>query len=164
MDEQNINAGIAGEETQPENESEKIKKERDEYLEGWKRAKADFVNYKRDEDKRFEAIVKFGQEGLMRDLLTALDSFDLALAAFAEVPDLKGKGLQLIRSQLENILKKYGLEPLKIVLGDKFNPGIHDAIVAEDSDKESGTIIEEVEKGYMLNGRLLRAAKVKVAK
>ena len=60
----------------------KCQKERDEYLDGWKRAKADLINYKKDEAKRFETIIKFSQEAIIRDLINILDSFDLAILAW----------------------------------------------------------------------------------
>ncbi len=166
MEEQNINNDEGGKESEVRDEKEelsKCRKERDEYLEGWKRAKADLVNYKRDEEKRFEALVKFGHEAMIRDLLTTLDSLDLAIVSVASAGK-DAQGFYLIRAQLEDILKKHGLEKMKVSAGDQFDPAIHDAISVEESEKPGNTIIEEVEKGYILNGRIIRAAKVKVAK
>lgn len=152
-----------------ESEFKKIKKERDEYLAGWQRAKADFLNYQKDERKRLEEFLKFCESGLIGDLLPVLDSFDLALAQFGETSpegtsDPKFKGFFLIKSQIDEILKKRGLEPIKSV-GEKFNPEFHEVIAnVEDKNKESQTIVEEIQKGYTLNGRTLRAAKVKIIK
>ena len=88
----------------------KAEKERDEYLNGWKRAKADLINYQKEEMARMEEAVKYGSERLMRDAIAVLDSFDLALAM------VKGRegtpeteGLARIRSQLEQLLKDYRL-------------------------------------------------------
>ncbi|NCO15179.1 nucleotide exchange factor GrpE [Candidatus Wolfebacteria bacterium CG18_big_fil_WC_8_21_14_2_50_39_7] len=146
-------------------ELSKCQKERDEYLDGWKRAKADLINYKKDEAKRFEAIVKFSNESLVRELINVLDSFDLALVALENEADLKKeRGLYLIRQQLEDILKQNGLERIIISVGQPFDPALQEAVAEVESDKPSSTIIEEVERGYLLNGKLIRPARVKVSK
>jgi molecular chaperone GrpE len=146
-------------------ELSKCQKEREEYLDGWKRAKADLINYKKDEAKRFEAVIKFSNEALVRDLVNVLDSFDLALVVLEnEADSKKEKGLYLIRQQLEDILKQNGLERIIISVGQPFDPALQEAVAEVESDKPSGTIIEEVERGYLLNGKLIRPARVKVAK
>ncbi len=147
----------------PINPEEDIQKKCDEYLDGWKRSKADLINYKKDEAKRFESFLKFSNEQVIRDLLVVLDSFDLALASLGEESNLE-KGVYLIRAQFEDTLKKYGLERLSVSVGQKFNPLVHDAIASVEQEGESGTIFDEVEKGYMLNGKLIRASRVKVIK
>lgn len=144
-------------------ELEKTRNEREEYLDGWKRAKAELINYKRDESERLKELARFGNSDLIRDLLIVLDSFDLGLATLDEkAPAMKG--FYLIRSQFEDVLKKRGLERVMITAGQIFDPMMHDAAVTTPSDLPEGTIIEEVERGYMLNGRLLRPARVKVAR
>ncbi len=153
------------EEPKTEDELSKCKRQCDEYLEGWKRAKADLINYKKDEAKRFEAVIKFSNEALVRDLINVLDSFDLALVSIEAQADSKTqKGLYLIRAQLEDILKQNGLERIIISIGQPFDPALQEAIATVESDRPSGTIIEEVERGYLLNGKLIRPARVKVAK
>lgn len=141
----------------------KCQKEREEYLDGWKRAKAELLNYKKDEAQRFEQIIKLANEDLIKDLLVVLDSFDLGLAAL-EKEGLAQKGMYLIRYQLEDILKSHGLEPISVSEGQPFNPATQEAIAEVESDKPSGTVIEEVEKGYLLNGQIIRPARVKVSK
>ncbi len=146
-------------------ELSKCQKEREEYLDGWKRARADLINYKKDEAKRFESIVKFSNETIIKDLIIVLDSFDLALSVLQnEADERKEKGLYLIKQQLEDILKLSGLERIIISVGQPFNPSNQEAVAEVESDKLSGTIIEEVERGYLLNGKLIRPARVKVAK
>lgn len=135
----------------------------EEYLAGWQRAKADLANYKKDEAKRLEEVAKFSNEVLIRELLTVLDSFDLGIAAL-EKESKAEKGIYLIRTQLEDSLKKFGLARLMISVGQDFDPALHEAIAVVDSDKPSGKIVEEVEKGYTLHGKLIRPARVKVAK
>ena len=143
---------------------EKLKKcevEKDEYLNGWKRAKADFINYQKDEAKRFEEAIKFANWDLVRDLITVLDSFDLAIVVLGKEVE---KGIYLIRNQLEDVLRKRGLEKIMIPVGQKFDPTLHEAISEVESDQPAGTIVEEVERGYSLNGRVIRPARVKITK
>lgn len=141
----------------------KCLKERDEYLDGWKRAKAELINYKKDEAKRFEIIMKFSNEALIREIIKVLDSFDLALNSL-EKEGKAEKGIYLIRAQLEDILKQNGLERIAVSMGQQFDPAFHEAVASVESDKESGIIIEEVERGYFLNGKLIKPARVKVVK
>lgn len=146
-----------------EEEFKKCQAERDEYLNGWKRAKADFINYQKDETKRLEEVLKFANWDLVKELIIVLDSFDLAIAAL-EKESKTEKGIYMIRIQLEDVLKKRGLERIVVSAGQKFDPALHEAVGEVESDKPSGTIVEEVEKGYLLNGRVIRPARVKLAK
>ncbi len=135
----------------------------EEYLNGWKRAKADFINYQKDEHKRLENFAQFANEALLRNLIVVLDSFNLAIAT-AENPD---KGLLIIRAQLEDMLKKYGLQPIPAKPGDPFLPEFHEAIAVADApaDAPQGTpnaIVEIIETGYTLNGKVVRPARVKI--
>lgn len=141
----------------PEEELKKCQTEREEYLNGWKRAKADFINYQKDEAKHLEEIARFGQWDLVREIITVLDSFDLATKHNAS-------DTQAIRLQLENILKKRGLEMMTAAVGQPFDPALHEAVGDVESDEPAGTIVEEVERGYILNGRVIRPARVKIAK
>jgi len=148
-----------------EKEMEKCRKERDEYLDGWKRAKADLSNYKKDEQKRLGELIRFGHEEIVRELIRVLDSFDLAL--FSEQKrggEQVEKGMYLIRAQLEDALKKYGLEPIAVSPGSQFDPEVHEALLTEETDEPTGTIVEEIEKGYRLHSRVIRPARVKVSK
>ncbi|PIU99264.1 nucleotide exchange factor GrpE [Candidatus Wolfebacteria bacterium CG03_land_8_20_14_0_80_36_15] len=151
------------EEIKKEGELSKHQKERDEYLDGWKRAKAELLNYKKDEARRFEAVLKFANESLVKELLTVLDSFDLAIASF-EKDSKTQKGLFLIKSQLEDILKRNGLERIKVEIGQPFNPEFHEAIAKIESNQPANIIVEEIEAGYILNGKVIRPARIKIAK
>lgn len=153
--------------------SEKLKKceaEKEDYLNGWKRARADFINYQKDEAKRFEDVIKFSNWDLIRDLITVLDSFAAFERSLEGEPRPNGKlgrdlaGMFIIRNQLEDTLKKRGLERIMISVGQPFDPAFHEAISEVESDAQPGTIAEEVEKGYLLNGRVIRPARVKIAK
>lgn len=142
-------------------------KERDEYLAGWQRAKADFMNYRKDEMRHLEDVAKYGNEDLIEDLLAVVHSFDLAARIIeknnGEVTEFE-KGVFLIRSQLEDILKKRGLHLLEIKEGDTFDPAIAEAMLEIESDKPPGTITEVVEPGYKLHDKIIKAAKVIISK
>lgn len=142
-------------------ELEKIKKERDEYLAGWQRAKADFANYQKEEARRQEEFAKWALAVFMTELLPIIDSFDVALAQSTN--EAETMGLKLIRNQFVSTLAKYGLAPIPAEKGAKFNPELHEAISHEPSDQPEDTILEEVQKGYLLHERVLRPAKVKVS-
>ncbi len=144
-------------------ELQDITKERDEYLNGWKRAKADLINYQKDESKRSEEILKYASLDTVKDLIPVLDSFDFALQAL----DKEGKaekGMYMIRSQIEDILKRRGLERISVSPGDIFDTRIHEAVGEVSSSHPPGSIAEEVEKGYMLQGRVVRPVRVKLTK
>lgn len=139
----------------------KLEKEKDEYLNGWRRAKAECINQQKDEMKRMEDVVKFANTEIIKDLLIVLDSFELSLLATKD-PESK-KGIEIIYAQFEKILNKYGLEKIK-ALGEDFDPAVHEAMLQEESDKKSGIILEEMVKGWKLNGKVIRPTKVKIAK
>jgi molecular chaperone GrpE len=143
---------------------EAITAERDEYLNGWKRAKADLANHQAAESKRLAEFAKFVGESMMKDLIVVLDSFALASAAIPETNEAK-KGLLLIQAQLEETLKKHGLEKITAKAGEAFDPARHEAMALVDGNgKPPETVAEEIEKGYSLNGKLLKPARVTVTK
>ena len=142
---------------------EKIKKQCDEYLDGWKRAKADLINYKKEEEERIQHIARFGQELFITDLIAVLHSFDLGFVSWKDDPPEK-KGMMLIQSQLEDILKRHGLEIMRAEIGKESNPAESEVVEAVDSKETSGTVVEEVERGYKLHGKVIKPIKVKVAK
>lgn len=143
-------------------EVENLAKEKEEYLDGWKRAKADLINYKKDELRRLEEVARFGSESLILELISILDDFDLALATL-EKQGAAEKGIYLIKSRFEDILKRRGLEKIKVKVGDKFDPAIHEAIITvQEEGKEADAVAEEVEAGYTLHGKVIRPARVKV--
>jgi len=153
-----------GEEIKKENdELAKLREERNEYLNGWQRAKADFINYKKEELKRMEQVAKYGEEEVMRELISILDSFDLGINAMERKGEVE-KGIYMIRSQMEDVLKRYGLMRITTNPGDRFDPSVHEAIAEVESESPPGTIVEEIEPGYRLHEKLVRPARVKMAK
>ena len=147
-----------------ESELEKCRQERDEYLNGWKRAKADLINYQKDEAKRFEEIMQYATEAMVRDLIPVLDSFELGIAALEKNGPVD-KGVYIIKTQLEEALKKKGLEKIKVSAGDAFDPAKHESIgVVTIEGIESGKIGEVIESGYALNEKVVRPTRVKLSK
>lgn len=136
-------------------------KERGEYLAGWQRAKADLINYKKEQEQKNSDIFKFANENFIIELLPVLDSFELALK---HSTNRAGgyEGIKHLHNQLLQILKSNGLEEIKAV-GEKFNPEFHES-VGEIKGKKSGIIVEEVQKGYKLNNKVIRPSKVKISK
>src|SRR5581483_8198540 len=116
-------------------------KARDEYLAGWQRAKADLINYKKEEMAHLAEVAQYGNEDLIKDLLVVLDNFDLGLRTMEKNGGVD-KGIYLIRSQIEDILKKRGLAKIEVHPGDPFDPAVAEAMLEMPSDKPPGTIIE----------------------
>ena len=149
---------------------EKIKKlesDKTEYMDGWQRERADFVNYKkRVETEKFETI-KFANENLIAELLTVIESFEMAFAnkeAWEKVDKNWRVGVEYIHSQFIKILAENGLKEMNPI-GEKFNPAYH---VAEGhtetkEEKEDGIIVEVKKNGFMLNDRVIVAPSVVVA-
>ncbi len=144
-------------------EAEKLK---NEYLAGWQRARADLINYKKEEIERVGELIKFSANGIFLKILPILDNFEIAEKKLPEnlKNDENVKGILQIKNQILNFLKEQGVEEIKSV-GEMFDPNFHEVVEeVEVKGKEPGIIIEEIQKGYKINGRLLRPAKVKVAK
>ncbi|GIW65675.1 MAG: protein GrpE [Candidatus Parcubacteria bacterium] len=147
----------------------RLEKEKEEYLSGWKRAKSDFINYQKEMEEKIKNIINFANSNLILDLTTVLDSLDLAINSLTEEDKKRnlGKGYILIQNQILDILKKYGLEIIE-PKNETFNPEFHEAISTKKCEKENcdksddNLIIEVYSKGYFLNGKLIRPAKVKV--
>lgn len=144
---------------------EDYKSRAEDYLNGWKRCLADFDNYKKQQVKFLEELKQYATEGLIREIVPILDSFELALKTIPDEEKTKEwkQGVFYIKSQLEDVLASRGMEKIKS-MGEKFNPELHEAVESIESDKESGTILQELQKGYTLHGKVIRPARVKVVK
>lgn len=140
-----------------------IEKEKDEYLSGWQRARADLSNYKKDEMLRFGEFSKYAIEKLVLDLIPVIDSFDLGIAAMEKNGPVD-KGIYMIKAKLEDVLKDYGLKKINVEINKPLNPEIAEPIIEVESDKEPGLVLEEVEAGYKLHDKIIRPARVKVSK
>src|SRR3989344_5359137 len=173
-DEEGIPQELAGKIKKLKEESKRCETERKEYLEGWQRAKADFINFKKDEGKRFEDMARFVTASIVEEFLPVLDSFDLALAHGVpkEVDPVRGrsasnvveKGIMLIRSQFEDVLRKRGIEEITVGAGDPFDPAKHESVGELKSEHPPGTIADVVQKGYVFRERVMRPVRVRLAK
>jgi molecular chaperone GrpE len=141
-------------------------KQRDEYLAGWQRARADFLNYKKEEAEHVSDLLKYSSENFISGLLPVLDSFSMAEKILSDEAKKDGniQGMLQIKNQLLDFLKKQDMEEIRS-LGEKFDPNFHEVVEeVEISSEESGTVIEELQKGYTFQGRVIRPARVRVAK
>ncbi|HTY39916.1 MAG TPA: nucleotide exchange factor GrpE [Candidatus Paceibacterota bacterium] len=136
---------------------------RDEYLAGWQRAKADFINYKKDEMARFAEAVKYGSEDLMQELMTVLDNFGLAVQTMEKAGPVE-KGVYLIKAQVEDILKKRGLERIPVKSGDAFDPNFMESIAEVEGSGPPGSVADEIEAGYRLHEKVIRPVRVRLVK
>ena len=140
-----------GEETVQTVSNNKVSKE-EEYLNNWKRERADFLNYKKDESRRVEEFVRFANEDVILETMEIVDDLDLAVQEYKDI------GLEQIIKKFKDLFKKYGLE--EIETKGKFDPGLHEAIETE----TGGEKIIQVRAGYTMHGKVIRPAKVKVTK
>ena len=142
-----------------------LKKKTEEYLNGWKRARADYINFKKDTQKRQQELIQFANAALLAELIPIFDHYKLAWQHVPKEEQEKEwvKGFLHIKKQFEDFLKNLGIEEIKTA-GEKFNPEFHEAIAETDSKEfEAGIIVEEFQKGYALHGSVLRHARVKIS-
>lgn len=145
----------------------------EEYLNNWKREQADFINYKREEGERIKTIAEYIKEDITLKIIPILDNFYIAESHAPE--ELKDgqtsatakvwtEGILRIKNQMLDLLKNYGVEEIEIKNND-FDPNTQEAIeIVEKQGVEPGKIIEEIKKGYKLNGKVIRPSHVKVSK
>ena len=135
------------------------KKLSEKYLDSWKRCQADFENYKKSQAKDWEEFAKFLKMDVISQILPVLDNFESSLA---HVPEVEKKsawvtGITHIKRQIEDVLKNNGVEEIEVKIGDKCDPEIHEAVAGKGEE-----VKKVLRKGYRLNGRIIRAAKVEV--
>ena len=161
-----------------ENPSELVKKIRDklkkcetekqEYLSGWQRAKADYINARREEESKRNDIIKFSEKKLLLELLSLADGFEmfsLSKQLWEKVDKDWRQGVEHLYAQMLSILKSHGVEQIKSV-GAKFNPKEHESIgeIVVDKPEKDGIIMEEMRKGYKMHELVIRPSAVKVGK
>ncbi len=143
-------------------ELEKTKKERQEYLDGWQRCKADSVNAKKEAETRGARSSEILREALVHDIIPALDSFDMAIGgeAWATVSDGWKSGMEMVHDQLLDALRRHGVERVGKV-GEKIDHTAHEVLEERDDVAgESGTIVRVLRAGYRSGERVLRPAQV----
>ena len=130
--------------------------------ERYKRLQADFANFRRRNEKERQELSSLVVQGFVKDLLPVVDNFERALAVENAKDAALHEGISMVYKQLMEMLKKNGLEHIKAV-GEKFDPNFHQAVMrVQDADKEDGIIEEELQKGYMVQGKVIRPSMVKV--
>jgi molecular chaperone GrpE len=161
---------------------EELEKQKAEYLAGWQRERADFLNYKKEEMERIGGFMVYAGEEMISKMLPILDNFEIATRLRPddgtsarqgkEEVDNFMQGILQIKKQLEDYLKSLGLEEIKSV-GEPFDAKVHEVVeevpasaaaTAWQGKLEPGIIIDVVQKGYKINGRLMRPARVKILK
>ena len=140
-------------------------KKADEYYDQLLRLKADFENFRRRTEKEKQDFLNWGREKILIKQISIYDVFEQALQSVKTGKNLDSimVGLDMIHKEFAKMLKEEGVEKIEC-LDKKFDPHFCDALAYVESDKEEGTVLEVYQPGYKFNGKLMRAAKVKVAK
>jgi len=130
-------------------------------LDSWKRCQADFENYKKSQARHLEEFRKYAKMDVIEQILPVVDNFE---ASLAHVPEKSKEnkwveGIVYIKKQLEDVLRNNDIEEIEVKAGDRFNPEIHEAV---GGDGEKQKIKKVIQKGYKLNGNVLRATRVEV--
>ncbi len=156
-EEQKSDAGDESEKTSEDKSSEEDEALNTKYM----RLMADFQNYKKRVEKEKGDIYAYANEKLVSELLAVMDNFERALQHEAADEGF-AEGMRMIFKQMTDVLEKAGLEEIK-ALGEDFDPNYHNAVMTEDNaDYESGKVTEVLQKGYLLNKKVIRASMVKV--
>lgn len=155
-----------------ENELEELRKalkeehdRAEDYLNKLKYLQADFENFQKRVNREMLDLVRYGNERLIVNLLNIIDDLERAIKSSKETDSKESliEGIEMILKELKEILKKEGLEEIESV-GKNFDPNLHEAVAhVQAEDYSTNIIIEEIRKGYLLNGRLIRPSMVKVA-
>lgn len=141
---------------------EALERERDEYLNDLKRVAADFENYRKRVARDQEGLVARAHERLVKELLPVLDDLERALEAAAEHEEAKlEEGVRFVHRELVDALAKEGL--VEVETDGRFDPHLHEALLSQPSEREDGSVIEVLQKGYRLGDRVLRPARVVVS-
>jgi len=166
MSDEPMNDGPDASVAEPEtSELVELQRERDDYKDRWLRKGAEFENYRKRIERERREQADQAVVDILKELLLVVDDVDRALTVDAgEGGAAYRKGVELIHGKLHDLLRKQGVKAMD-VLGTDFDPNVHMAVVHEESpEHREGEVIGELQKGYMLNDRLLRPAMVKVAK
>jgi molecular chaperone GrpE len=143
-----------------------LKAEKEEYLTGWQKERADFANYKKQEEDRKTMLSESMRERILSRFLVVIDSFNMAFAnreAWEKVDENWRRGVEYIYAQMNTVFEEYGVKAVGEV-GEVFDPNIHESIemVATNKQEENHKIAVVIQKGYKLGERVLRPARVNV--
>jgi len=152
---------IAPETANFEQQLTEAKAKADEYLAGWQRSQADFINFKRRAEQEKEETIKYANTELLIRLLPVLDDLELAFTAIPAGHSHTGwvKGIKLVERKLKNFLETLNLTEIEPV-GKPFDPNLHDAVMQ--AEGAEGVVLQEFQKGYKLGDRVIRPSKVSV--
>lgn len=161
-DEASKNADTAENEVDLQAELEKLTAEVKEKSDKALRLQADFENFRRRTSKEKDELAAVVTQGVMKDMLPLLDNFERAMAAETTDMETFQKGVEMIFTQFQEVLKKNGLEHIETE-GKKFDPNFHQAVMRVQNDElEDDDIAQELQKGYMVKGRVIRPSMVQV--
>ncbi len=145
---------------------EALRKEKDELVDRLQRVYADYANFQKRVPKNVADTVAYEKERFIRSFLPILDNFERTLreAQAAQNVEAVTRGVEIIRDQMLTILKTHGVHPID-ALNEKFDPARHEAMLRRsEPDKEDDVVLEEFQKGYALNGKVLRPSRVAINK
>lgn len=133
-----------------------------DYTEHLKRLQAEFENYIKRVEKERADIASLSSERLVVKLLLIIDDFERAIKELKDIPEQTQKGIQMIFKNLHKVLDEEKVQPIKAI-GQKFDPYKHEVLLQTESEEPEGTILEELQKGYTMNGKVIRYTKVKIS-
>ncbi len=169
---------MSDETQQPENNLEQLQQDLDAVTTNWKRALADFENYKRRKEAENKELVEFAREVTVVKLLPTLDTLEQALRHMPNEENQEARiknqeffkkfdnwqtGVNGILMQLDKLLEELGVKKIEAV-GKKFDPHLHEALREEESEEAEGIIISELQSGFELNGKVIRPSQVVISK
>ena len=163
-----------------DSELEELKKQAEEYLNNWKRERADLINYKKDEARRMEEFLKFSTEGIITELIDVIDGIEVSRKNLPDSKEFKEwtNGFDSSLDKLNKFLKKFGVEKIEVE-GQKFDPNYHEVVAmgeagatseerASRARSEGGersevpSELQEIRPGYTMHGKVIRPARVKI--
>ncbi|MGF6907620.1 nucleotide exchange factor GrpE [Fusobacterium sp. PH5-44] len=153
-------------ETNYQEEIEKLQAEVEEWKGAFLRKQADFQNFTKRKEKELSELRSFASEKIITKLLDSVDNLERAVASSSESKDFDGlsQGVNMILGHIKTLMKNEGVEEVKSI-GEICDPVYHHAVMVEDdANVEDGRITMELQKGYTMKGKLIRAAMVKVCK
>ena len=145
---------------------EQLQEEKDELFGKLQRVSADYANFQKRAPKQIADTTAYEKERIIKTLLPVLDNLEHTVqnAHSAENVEVLAEGIKIIYNQMLDVLKSHGVEQIK-ALGEKFEPALHQAMMQKiEPESEENTVLEEFQKGYKLNGRVVRPSKVIVNK
>jgi molecular chaperone GrpE len=143
----------------------KIKEERDKYLAGWQRCRADFLNYKKQEIERLKDLIDFEKEGWALELLNIIEHFEKAKEQIGKEKNSIIEGFLQIQKYFESFLKSQGVKKIEREEGDIFSPETDEVMeIEERQDKKEGEILKIIQQGYDYKNKIIRPTRVRVAK